>query len=110
MIVGSAIGSYFAQKKILSPDDLSFFQANGPAIVGAVMAVGGAIWGLIARKQSNVIASVAAMTDIKPADQAVLAATVAELPSVGKVVGAPNAAGDALAAAAPSASVVPAGS
>ncbi len=106
--LGGIIMAYFGQKGLLSPEQQSFLTAQGPALLGLAMTVIGMVWSLIAHKQSNMVATVAAMTDLKPADQAVLASAVAEMPSVGLVVAAPTVAGDALAAAAPSASVVPA--
>lgn len=65
MIVGGGIGTWFARKGLLSTDDLSFFAANGPALVGLVMAAGGMIWGTFAHKQVNMVATVAAMPEVK---------------------------------------------
>lgn len=82
MIVGGGAGTFFMQKGLLSPEQMSFFAANGPALIGLVMALGGAVWGMIAHKQANMVATVAAM------------------PEVARVTTAPTPAGDALAEAA----------
>ncbi len=95
MIGGSMMGTYFVNKGLLSKDDLSFVQANGPAIVGLLMAFGGFIWGVISRKQANIVAAVAKMPEVQQvvtvpsADGQALAATAdATAGSAGSVVSA----------------------
>lgn len=88
MIVGSGAGAYFVKKGWIDQQDATFLAAQGPALLGIAMALGGSIWSAFAHKQVNMVAAVAAM------------------PEVAAVVTASTAEGDKLAAVAP-ANVVP---
>jgi hypothetical protein len=73
-------GSYAAGRGWITSSQLAWFSSDAALqFVGIVVALGGALWGMIAHKQANMVATVAAM------------------PEVAKVTTVPSPAGDALA-------------
>jgi hypothetical protein len=64
LVTGSALGTYFAHKGLLSQDQVTLLGTVLPAAVGALMVLGGSIWTVISRKQANMVAAVAQMPEV----------------------------------------------
>ncbi len=62
--LGGLILAYFGQKGLLSPEQITFLNTQGPAILGLVMMLTGMVLSFIAHKPVNMVATVAAMPEV----------------------------------------------